>query len=318
MKRQEERLAAPQRSGMILRNGAATIAMIAFGMASSAPAHADITNDATANGTYNAASVASNTDSVAVTVTASAPDLAITKSAAAPDVTGGADAANADAGDTITYTYTVTNNGNVSMSNVTPIDTGPTFDGESGTGTLGAFTLATGTLPLAPGASATFEAIYTLSAADVFNAAGVADAVSNIATVSGETPGGTPFTDPDPSNTATTTIPAYPELTIAKTSSTAGPVNVNDTITYTYTVTNSGNVAITDVSITDTHEGSPIGAGLIIGEALTSDGPLASQTNAITSTDATANDGTWSILQPGAVVTFTYVHTVTQTEFDAQ
>ncbi len=309
-------VAFPNRT--LLRSGVASLAMLALGTASTVPAYADITNDATANGTYNAAPVASNTDSVAVTVTPSAPDLAITKSAAAPDVTGGADAANADAGDTITYTYTVTNNGNVSMSNVTPIDTGPTFDGENGTGTLGAFTLASGTLPLAPGATATFEAVYTLSAEDVFNAAGVTSAVSNVATVSGDTPAGTPFTDPDPSNTATTTIPAYPELTIAKTSSTPGPVNVGDTVTYTYTVTNSGNVAITDVSINDTHEGTPIGAGLIIGEALTSDGPLASQTNPITSSDAAANNGTYSLLQPGAVVTFTYAHTVTQTEFDAQ
>ncbi|MCB1381781.1 MAG: DUF11 domain-containing protein [Notoacmeibacter sp.] len=294
------------------------MAVIAFAAGTTVPAFADITNDATANGTYNSTGVASNTDSVAVTVTTAAPDLAITKSAAAPDVTGGADNAHADAGDTITYTYTVTNNGNVSMSNVTPIDTGPTFDGEPGTGTLGGFTLTTGALPLAPGATLTYTAVYTMSAADVFNAAGVTDAVSNVATVSGETPAGMPFTDPDPSNTATTTIDAFPALNIVKASSTAGPVNVGDTITYTYTVTNTGNVAITDVSITDTHEGVAITAGLIASESLTSDGPLASQTNAITSSDATASDGTWSLLQPGAVVTFTYVHTVTQAEFDAQ
>ena len=282
------------------------------------PAGATIDNQATADGTYGGNPVSATSNTVSVTVTTAAPDLTITKSAAAPDLSQGADPANADAGDRITYTYTIRNDGNVSMSNVTPIDPGPTFHGEPGTGTLGPFTLTTGALPLAPGATMTYTAVYTMSAVDVFNAAGETAGVANTATVSGETPGGSPFTDPDPSNTATADIPANPALNIVKSSSTPGPVNVNDTITYTYTVTNTGNVAITNVSISDTHEGLAIGPGLIVGETLSSDGPLASQTNPIVSNDATANDGTYSLLQPGAVVTFTYVHTVTQAEFDAQ
>jgi hypothetical protein len=34
------------------------------------------------------------------------------------------------------------------------------------------------------------------------------------------------------------------------------------------------------------------------------------------SPDTTANDGIWSTLAPGATVTFTWAHTVTQAEID--
>lgn len=301
------------------RTLSAAMSAIALALASTAPTYAAITNTATASGSYGVTPVTSAPDAESVTVTPAVPGLTIAKTAAAPDLSGGSDATNADAGDTITYTYVVTNDGNVTLDNVLPVDTGPTFHGEAGTGTMGAFTPTVGAVPvtLVPGASVTFTAVYTMSAADVFNAAGETSGVSNTASVEGETPAGTPFDDPDDS-TATSTIPAFPNLTIVKTSDTAGPVSVGNTITYTYEVTNSGNVAITDVSINDTHEGAPIGPGLIVGENMNPDGPLASQTNPIVSTDAAPNDGTWSVLQPGAVVTFTYVHTVTQTEVDDQ
>ncbi len=123
------------------------------------------------------------------------------------------------------------------------------------------------------------------------------------------------------SDTATTTIPAGPALTISKAFvlTEAGLVDglaaVGDTITYTYTITNTGNVPLSDVAVSDTHEGVPLASSVFSNEALTSDGPLAP---GVTSTDATANNGVWTTLQPGAVITITYVHTVTQAEVDAQ
>jgi uncharacterized repeat protein (TIGR01451 family) len=283
------------------------------------PAYAAIDNTATASGTYGASTTTSGGSSVSIPVVPAAGSLTVSKSAAAPTVSGGSDNAITDAGDTITYTYAVTNTGNVSLSGVTPVDAGPTFNGAAGTGTLGSFTLASGTLPLAPGASATFTADYTLSALDIYRAAGVTGAVANSATVTGTTPGGATITSPP--DTATATITAGPQLSITKTGTLddtngtlAGQAEVGETITYLYTVLNTGNVALTDVSINDTHEGAVLLASSFTGEALVTEGPLGTPA----STDATANDGVWSLLQPGATITVTYVHTVTQAEVDAQ
>jgi len=73
------------------------------------------------------------------------------------------------------------------------------------------------------------------------------------------------------------------------------------TDTYTYTITNDGNRNIQDVSINDTHNGSDP-APVPGSEALL--------------TDAAA-DGSWDILAPGDVVTFTGTYTVTQADVDS-
>ena len=108
-----------------------------------------------------------------------------------------------------------------------------------------------------------------------------------------------------------------PQLAIVKTYSTATtPVVLGQIITYTYAVTNTGNVTVTNVRVKDMH-GTPavqvaLGAGGVTSETLTIPGPL----GAAASPDTTANDGIWSTLAPGATVKFTYTHTVTQAEID--
>ncbi|MDP8995422.1 MAG: hypothetical protein M3O03_00250, partial [Pseudomonadota bacterium] len=110
---------------------------------------------------------------------------------------------------------------------------------------------------------------------------------------------------------------ATPSLTITKTYATApSPVVVGQTVTYTYVISNVGNVTMTNVKVNDLH-GTPalavaLGAGGITNETLTTPGPL----GAGASPDTTANDGIWSTLAPGASVTFTWAHTVTQAEID--
>jgi len=296
-----------------------------FVLAQVTPSLATIDNTATAVGTppggsstnYNSAPI------VQVPVAPPVASMTISKLASGPTTANGADNTIVDAGDTIIYTYTVKNTGNVTMSGVVPTDPGPTFNAIAGTGTLGAFSPLTATL--APNATQVFTATYTLSTLDVDRSAGIASAVSNTAGATGTTPASVVYTIPNAGKaTATTTIPAGPKLAITKSKSLAdtnanGFADLGEIITYTYTVTNVGNVKMTNVFVKDMH-GTPavqVGTGILVpgmtGEALTSDGPLAPGT---VSTDTTANDGIWATLQPGATVTFTWTHAVTQAEID--
>jgi uncharacterized repeat protein (TIGR01451 family) len=303
-----------------LRKVGASSLAVASAIYQVSPVLAAIDNSATASGAYGSPSTTYNSNSSPASVPVAPPNGAMTvaKTAAVPTVSAGLDNTISDAGDTITYTYVVNNTGNVTLSGVTPVDTGPTFGGTAGTGSMSSFTLTSGTLPIAPGQSATFTATYTMSQLDVVRSAGVTNDVSNTATATGTRPGG--FTVNSPPDTETTTIPAGPKLLITKAAvlndnvgGTTGKADLNETITYTYTVRNTGNVTLTGVSVDDTHEGALLPAGTVTDETLTSDGPLAPGQ---TSTDALASNGVWSVLRPGAVVTFTYTHTVTQTEIN--
>ena len=94
----------------------------------------------------------------------------------------------------------------------------------------------------------TCSATYTLTQADVD-----AGEVVNTATATATPPTGPEVTDED---TVTTTVPSGPAITLVKESGAVvdgdgnGP-DVGDTIDYTFTVLNAGNVTLTDVSVTD-------------------------------------------------------------------
>lgn len=307
--------------------GVSTLALL-MAAGTISPAYAAITNDATASGTYNGSLTPTTSNTSSETVPVAAPNgvLTVAKSVfEAPTIDGGANTSITDAGDTITYRYLIKNEGNVTMSGVTPVDTGPTFNGKAGTnGPLNFARIVGDDDVLAPGEEATYEAVYTMSEIDIFRAAGVPELVANSATASGAS------ADADPSFPASntvTTIPAGPHLTITKAAAlvdgvtgTIGSADVGETINYTYTVFNSGNVPLTDVSINDVHEVTTIlTSANVQDETLTDDGPLADELpTAILSSDTTPDDGFYSLLQPGATVTFTYAHTVTQAEVDAQ
>ena len=270
------------------------------------PVLADITNSAVAIGTFGGNSVSSTAETAAVPVIGLSPDLTVVNSiTTAPDGSSGA-------GDQIGYQYVVTNSGNQTLTNVTPVDAGPTFNGNAGTGSMGEFSVTLGNAAsLAPGASVAFTASYSLSALDIYRAAGVTDGVSNTATSASSE-----HTDED-SNVVVATIPATPSLVIVKAAVlndevvADGLAALGETISYTYTVTNSGNVALTNVGIQDTHEGVLL-ARAPAGETIVSEGPV--QGSAI----GTADDGVIDQLEAGAVATFIYIHTVTQVEIDGQ
>ena len=296
-------------------------------------AAAQITNTATVTGFYGATQVTAE-DNASVEVVDALPNLEIVKTVKKTDFTKGVDVDDrADAGDTITYQYVVTNKGNVTLSGVTPVDVGPTFNGQTAQNALGGFVVSgsdpvANTATLKPNESATFEAVYVLANLDVYHAADTKDLdgdakklVVNTATSKGQKPAsGGEYVDPDVSTVSLELAPKA-EIKIVKTAVLNDEVTDNDiaevdeTITYTYTVTNTGNVPLTDISIADIHEDVSLASGDVTSEALLTEGPLSTTTGA-TSTDATANDGVWDILQPEAVITFTYEHTVTQDEVD--
>ena len=136
-------------------------------------------------------------------------------------------------GDTLTYTITATNSGNVNLTNVVVTDSLITPTG--------------GTTPcalVAPGGTCTLIGTYVVTTADV-----TAGSIFNTATAdSVETD---PVTD-----TETVPVPT-PELSINKPAPSNADedgsldVSVGDTLTYTITATNTGTANLTNVLVSD-------------------------------------------------------------------
>jgi uncharacterized repeat protein (TIGR01451 family) len=132
----------------------------------------------------------------------------------------------------ITYSFLVTNTGNVTLTNVGVSDPLPG---------LGSITPAPVTL--APGESQVFEASYFITQADLD-----AGSVMNTATASGTPPVGEPVTAMD---SETITADHEPSIDIVKSASPQTYSAVNGEITYSFLVTNTGNVTLTNVGVSD-------------------------------------------------------------------
>jgi uncharacterized repeat protein (TIGR01451 family) len=227
--------------------------------------------------------------------------LELQKTASAATVINGSNSTTVDAGDIITYTYVVTNTGNATLANVAPVDNGPTFSGIAGTNAFSPFN-PTSTPSLAPGASFTFTATYTLSQTDINNSALSMGMSRNIATAKGTPPGSPEILSPP--DTAMVVIPNMPMIGIEKTASPATiilgsngtTVDAGDQITYTFTVTNTGNISLNNVSVTD--PGPSFGG--IPG----------------TGTLSTFNPALILNLQPGVSVTVTAIYTLSQDDIN--
>jgi large repetitive protein len=115
------------------------------------------------------------------------------------------------------------------------------------------------------------------------------------------------------SDTASVDItPSSPQLSVVKTAAPSVNVAVGTVVTYTYQITNTGNTTVSNVALSDAHNGS--GTPPVPGsELLTADTGTTGD-----STDATANDGIWSALAPGDTVTFTSTYAVTQNDVDTK
>ena len=133
---------------------------------------ADITNDAQAFGTYASTNYGSNHSTQAVPVVLANPSLQVTKT---PSLTSGA-----FAGQVITYTYTVKNNGNVTISTIslndvhnaagpTPVPASEIISTDVAPLNDSADAITTDAIwdSLAPGDTITFTATYTVKQSDV-------------------------------------------------------------------------------------------------------------------------------------------------------
>jgi uncharacterized repeat protein (TIGR01451 family) len=190
-----------------------------------------VTNTATATGTPPAGVTPPVSPPSCATVPVDqTAALTVTKSASPTSVSA--------VGDIVTYTFHVTNTGNVPLSGVT-IDEG-SF---TGTGMPPVVTCPPDTVP--PAASVDCTATYTDTQADID-----AGSVTNTATATGTPPEGvTPPVSPPSSVTEPVTQTAA--LTVVKSASPTVFTSPGTVITFSYEVTNTGNVTLTGVNVTD-------------------------------------------------------------------
>lgn len=190
---------------------------------------------------------------------------------------------------------------------------------------------------LAPGDTVTWEATYTVVQDDITNNGGGDGEIDNTVTASATPAAGSLGGTLSASETVTVE-PVNASLTVAKYATSFGatgtetalvdvtdplaPTNLTapdsanvplgDVITYTYVITNNGNVPITNISLTDDVTSSTGGTDPVPGnEALLSP-------NSGNSSDSGGVDGTYEDLAPGDSVTFTGTYTVVQADIDAQ
>ena len=183
------------------------------------------------------------------------PSLAIVKSALP--------ATYDSVGDVINYSYLVTNDGNVTLK-------GPfTVSDDKTTASCPA------TTSLAPGESITCTASYTITQSDLD-----AGSVTNTASASNDTV-------TSPTDEETVTADKMPALVIDKVAAEEIFAAVGDKIHYTIVATNTGNITLDSVTITDPNV-----------------------------TDLSCTPANGSELAPGASMTCTATHTVTQADID--
>ncbi|MFV8556625.1 hypothetical protein ACNQ62_00960 [Sulfitobacter sp. SBS6] len=200
-----------------------------------------------------------DSDVIAPVTIDNTPTIAVVKTAVTDDGGDG----TLDAGDTIGYTYTVSNTGNVTVWDVTLSETAFGGSGSTPVPTLtgggveigGASSLPD--LPVGAGALI-YSATYTLTQADID-----AGAISNQATATGASPAGISAEDvsddesiaPGADDPTVTPLGAAPGLVVEKRADVSGLSalpQVGETIAYTITVANTGNVTLSAPVITDT------------------------------------------------------------------
>ncbi|WP_415373962.1 gliding motility-associated C-terminal domain-containing protein [Patiriisocius sp. Uisw_017] len=208
-----------------------------------------ISNQATADGTGSTGPVSdlsddnlTTEDDVTVTVLCQNDSIALIKTGVFNDSNGDS---CADVDETITYSFTVINNGNTTIGNIAITDALVNVQG--------------GPITLAPGATdnTTFTATYLITQANIDNGN-----VTNTATASGFNPLGVVVSDISDDSSeleddvTITVLCQNDSIALIKTgvfndSNGDSCADVDETITYSFTVINNGNTTIGNIAITD-------------------------------------------------------------------
>ncbi len=200
-----------------------------------------IVNSATASGTPPTGSPVTSAPSTATVTASQSALLSIQKAASPTTVTS--------IGQTVAYSFLVTNNGNVTLTGVGVADT---FTAPAGP----PLTISCPTSTLAPLASTTCTASYVSTAADFDRGR-----IDNSATASGKTPGNLTVTSAPSTATVTTTQSAT--ITVQKSALPTTVTTVGQSVAYSFLVKNTGNVTLTSVSVADAFT-APAGPALSI------------------------------------------------------
>lgn len=184
----------------------------------------DLSNTARATGAAPNRDPVMSPPATATVDVVQAPSLALVKSVNPSTVTG--------AGQTVTYSFLVTNNGHVTVNGLTINEiAGPALEPSCPNTTL------------APGASTTCTATYTVTDAD-FTGGGI----TNTATASGTTLGGVPVTSPN-STARFDTVTGTTSLSLTKIANPDSVTRAGQQVVYNYVITNTGDVSITSLSV---------------------------------------------------------------------
>ncbi|UFU06218.1 DUF7507 domain-containing protein [Ruania halotolerans] len=236
-----------------------------------------VSNTATATGTPTGGEPISSEPSTEIVEVEQIGELEMTKTATPDSATA--------AGEEITYSFLVENTGNITLSDLEVVDVAFT-----GTGDPIDIVCPDGVVAeLAPGDSFVCEATYVVTQADMD-----AGSIDNAAGVLGTPPdGGTIFSN---LSEETVTLEQAPGLTVTKS---ADPDDVesfvvDQEITYSFLVENTGNVTLTDVEV--------------IEGAFTGSGELGL---------VTCPDGAGESLAPGETFVCEAAYTLTQEDIDA-
>lgn len=178
-----------------------------------------IENSAKASATFRAASVVSTVSTAVISSSGQNHSITIETTSDVEEVSF--------AGDHITYSFVVTNAGNLTLNSVFPSVTGFT-----GTGSVG--TVNCPSTSLAPGASTTCTASYVVTQADI-------DSLMSIvldSTVSAQTSSGTGVSDT--ANSVDVEVTSSPHLDVAVTANRSSANHQGDQIIFHLTITNDG------------------------------------------------------------------------------
>ncbi len=204
------RLAAPLLSAMVMASAITG-------------SQAQLVNTGQVNGTPVAGSIPLPlpTSTVSIPVAAATPAITVVKTVTANDENGDG---HGQVGETLTYTFNVTNSGNVTLNNISLSDPSATMSGGP---------LAT----LAPGAtdSSTFSATYTLAPADISSGSHSNQATATATSaVVGSPPGGVtdlsdssnPLDGPGPNDPTVISITPAPIVAVDDTGSANGSIGI--------------------------------------------------------------------------------------------